>query len=89
MNQRVIKNYAWLFAALCFFIIGTFFCFSEPELLKASGGSVGLLVSLLAVIVISVKPIFGEVSGAVIFYPITVLLVYRFYREFKRIKNNA
>jgi hypothetical protein len=66
----MIKNYAWLFAVLCFFTIGTFFCFSEPELFKASGGSVGLIVSLLSVLVISVQPIFGKLSGAIIFYSI-------------------
>jgi len=89
MNQQIVKNYAWLFAALCLFTIGTFFCSSEPELLKASGGSAGLIVSLLSVLVISVQPIFGKLSGAIIFYPIGFLLVYRCYKEFKRIKNNT
>ncbi len=89
MNHRKIKNYAWLFVACCFFAIGTFFLFSEPEMLKASGGPAGLLLGLLSLIVISIQPIFGKLSGIVIYYPIGALLVFRFYKEFKRINNNA
>ena len=89
MNHRKIRNYAWLFLAGSFFTIGTFFSLSDPELLKASGGIPGLIAGLLSIIVISIQPIFGKLSGVLIFYPVGFFLVYRFYKEFKRINNNA
>ena len=89
MNHRKIKNYVWLFIAIICFVLGTFFTLAGPDMLKASGGLPGLIVAFSALIVIFITPIFGKLSGIIVFYPIGSFLVYRFIKEHKRISENA
>ncbi len=89
MNHRKIKNYAWLSMAIMCFVLGTFFTMAGPDMLKASGGLPGLIVAVSSLAVIFITPIFGKLSGFIVFYPIGSFLVYRFIKEYKRINENA
>jgi hypothetical protein len=89
MNHRKIKNYIWLFIAIICFVLGTFFSVAGPDILKASGGLVGLIVAISSLAVIFITPVFGKLSGIIIFYPIGSFLVYRFIKEYKRISENV
>lgn len=89
MNHRKVKNYGWLFMAIMCFVLGTFFTLAGPDMLKASGGLPGLIVGISSLAVIFITPIFGKLSGIIVFYPIGSFLVYRFIKEYKRISENA
>jgi uncharacterized membrane protein len=89
MNHRKIKNYIWLFIAIICFVLGTFFSVAGPDILKVSGGLVGLIVAISSLAVIFITPVFGKLSGIIIFYPIGSFLVYRFIKEYKRISENV
>jgi hypothetical protein len=89
MKYLKIKHYTLLFLSIISFVFGTFFVFSEPELLKASGGGYGLIFSVLSVLVIFIQPIFGKLSGIIIFYPIGCFFAYCFIKSLRLSKLNA
>jgi len=89
MNHRKIRNYATLFLAFISFFLGIMFTIIDPTILKGGGGGAGLVIALSAIIVILVTPIFGKLSGIVIYFSVGGLLVYRFIKENKKIKDNT
>ncbi len=89
MIHRKIRNYIVLLFAFMSFSLGIIFTIVDPTILKFGGGGAGFVIGLSAIVVIFIKPLFGAASGIVIYFPIGVLLVLRFIKERKKIKEST
>jgi len=89
MNHNKIINYAYLAFAIMSFILGVLFFIADPELLKPSGGGIGLILVFAVFIVAFFTPIFGSYASLFVYGLIGVVLMRIFIKKHRAFKDGT
>ncbi len=87
MHHNKIANYAYLAFAIMSFFLGIFFFIADPELLKPSGGGIGLILVFAVFIVMIFTPIFGSYASLIVYGVIGIVLMLIFIKKNRSLKN--
>jgi len=89
MHHLKISNYVYLAFAMISFFLGVIFYIADPELLKPSGGAIGLILVFSVFIVMIFNPIFGSYASLIVYGVIGIVLLRIFIIKHRSFKNDT